>query len=106
VAQHQRALDDGARSYAHASQAQQAFRRRAVLFVASTPPINGLVRALDHGGVDPNDQSTYAQWEERLQQIYAGLLESTPDVFLMRLVGLEDNGHELVRVQRGDHGVQ
>ncbi len=106
VTQQQRALDDGARAYAYASQAQQAFRRRALLFVASTPPISGLVRALDHGGVDPNDQSTYAQWEERLQQIYAGLLESIPDVFLLRLVGLEDNGHELVRVQRGDHGVQ
>jgi PAS domain S-box-containing protein len=106
VTQQQRALDDGARAYAHATQAQQAFRRRALLFVASTPPINGLMRALDNGGVDPDDQSTYAQWEDRLQLVFAGLLESTPDVFLMRLVGLEDNGHELVRVQRGDQGVQ
>ncbi len=106
VTQQQRELDDGARAYAYASQAQQAFRRRAMLFVASTPPIGGLIRALDNGGVDPHDRSSYAQWEDRLQQIFVGLLDSTPDVFLMRLVGLEDNGHELVRVQRGDHGIQ
>jgi PAS domain S-box-containing protein len=106
VARQQRELDDGARAYAHASQAQQGFRRRALLFVASTPPVHGLMRALDNGGVDPHDQSTYAHWETRMQQIFTGLLESTPDVFLARLVGLEDNGHELVRVQRGDHGVQ
>ncbi|MBL0917161.1 MAG: PAS-domain containing protein [Hydrogenophaga sp.] len=102
----QRVLDEGARGYAHASQAQQAFRRRTLLFITSTPPVGGLLRARENGGIDPTDRSTSAQWESRLQQIFIGFLEATPDTFMARLVALEDNGHELVRVQRGDNGVQ
>lgn len=106
MVEHQRALDETARTYVEASQAQQAFRRRSLRFLASTPPIPGIDRALDNGGIDPVDGSSYAHWERRLQQIFTGYLESTPDVFRARYLGVEDGGHERVRVDRTDIGVQ
>ncbi|MBX3609635.1 MAG: PAS-domain containing protein [Hydrogenophaga sp.] len=102
---HQRALDDTARSFSEAAQAQLAFRRKSLHFLASTPPVGGMLRALGNGGVDPQDTSTYAQWETRMVALFEGYLDATPDVVEASFVGLEDDGHELVRVRRDDSGL-
>jgi PAS domain S-box-containing protein len=105
VSDRQRVLDDNARAFANATQAQQAYRRRSLSFIAGAPAVSDALQAIDHGGTDPRGRAAQAQWQARLQQFFVGFLETTPDVYLVRLVSLADGGRELVRVQRNDSGV-
>ncbi len=73
---------------------------RNVAFLAGTPPIEGLIRARAHDGVDPNDGSTEKQWRERLAVIFQQLLANQPYYLQVRYVGRADGGRELVRVER------
>lgn len=74
--------------------------RGDVLFLADTPPILGIHRALERGGVDHVGNSTLEQWEERLQQIFLSFAEARPEYFQIRLIGVQDQGREIVRVER------
>lgn len=74
--------------------------RRDTLFLAGTPPVQGIRRSLAAGGTDPEDGSTDVQWRERLQQIFLAFAETRPAYFQLRLIGAEDQGRELVRVER------
>jgi PAS domain S-box-containing protein len=79
-------------------EAQQA-RRKALVFLANVPPVQGLVRALP-SGVDPQDGSWRETWELRMRQILTAHLNASPEVYRARFVGLADGGRELVRVER------
>ena len=81
-----------------------SFRRKSILFLAETPPIQGIVRARENGGIDPRDGSSLANWEDRLEQIFLAYLQSNPDVFQARLIGIADGGREVVRVERTSTG--
>ncbi len=69
-------------------------------FLAGTPPIRGLARALDQGGIDPFDGSSTEQWKDRLSTIFEEMLYSKASYAQIRLIGLADHGRELVRVER------
>lgn len=73
---------------------------RDVRLMASTPPVQGLIRAQKNGGIDPLDGSTEAQWRERLSTLFRGMLESKPAYLQVRYISGSDNGRELVRVHR------
>ena len=77
-----------------------------VRFLAATPPIQGLRRARAHGGVDPWDASTEEQWKARLVQLFSEMLAAHPSYVQARLVGREDGGRELVRVERTVGGLK
>ncbi|MDR7152642.1 PAS domain S-box-containing protein [Hydrogenophaga palleronii] len=81
---------------------RREFRSRSLRFLASTPPVQGLVRALQNKGIDPTGGSTSAEWEQRLQQIFTGYLGSSPEVRRLRFLHAADNGKELVRVEQRD----
>ena len=76
------------------------------LVVSYTPPIEGLSRARANAGVDPLDGSTEALWRARLERIFAALMAANPEYTQVRLIGIEDNGRELVRVDRTPLGVE
>jgi len=103
-AQHQ--LDAAAKSFADGTQSQRAFRRKSVQFLASTPPVQGLMRTLANGGQDPEDTSDQAQWTRRLEQIFTGYLNTSPDVFRVSLLHLGPDGRELARVERNGMNVE
>lgn len=85
---------------------QQLERLRSdTLFLTGTPPVQGIRRAMAAGGTDPIDGSTVAQWRERLQQIFLAFAETRPEYFQLRLIGVADGGHELVRVERDVNGL-
>ena len=71
-----------------------------VVFLAGTPPIHGIRRALESGGLDRTGGSTLAQWQERLHQIFLSFAEARPEYFQIRLIGVRDNGREIVRVEK------
>ncbi|MDZ7937876.1 MAG: CHASE domain-containing protein [Rhodoferax sp.] len=74
-------------------------RRKTLMFLANTPPIQGLVRA-EKTGLDAQANSTRELWQLRLQQIFSAFLVSNPEIYQARFIGLADGGRELVRVQR------
>ncbi|MBA4211684.1 MAG: hypothetical protein C0449_01250 [Polaromonas sp.] len=102
-AQHRQAaltLQAAVDSLARTAEGKYAERRRSLLFLANTPPVKGLIRALQQGGVDAQESSTTDQWQRRMQQIFAAYLEATPEAYRVRFVGAADEGREIVRVER------
>ena len=80
-------------------------RRKSLRFLADTPPVQGMVRALANDGFDALDQSTLAAWEGRLKRIFTAYLATNPDVFHVRLIGVADGGRELVRLDRREEQI-
>ncbi|MEZ5966082.1 MAG: ATP-binding protein [Planctomycetota bacterium] len=78
--------------------------RRDVRFLARTPPVQGIVRAVGAGGVDPRDGSKLEVWFERLETIFEQLLLNNDSYVQARYIGLADDGRELVRVDRDGPG--
>ena len=71
-------------------------QRRDTLFIARTPPIQGMLRAFKNNNYDEKDKSTYRQWEKRVQEIFIGILKSKPNYLQIRF--LNHNGQELINV--------
>jgi len=76
--------------------------RRDALSIAHYPPIRGLLRSRDAGGIDPIDGSTSALWRSRLESLFATFGSARRDVFKVRLI--DEGGREWVRLQ-GSNGV-
>lgn len=74
--------------------------RRDIRFLYSTPPIKGLTRAANNKGVDATENTTYGQWKTRLEIIFSAFLQNNPDYEQLRIISADENGKELVRVDR------
>lgn len=74
--------------------------RRDIRFLYSTPPIKGLTRAANNNGLDPAQNTTYAQWKSRLEVIFSAFLQNNPDYEQLRVISTNKSGEELVRVDR------
>ncbi|MFZ9252645.1 MAG: PAS domain-containing protein, partial [Hylemonella sp.] len=78
--------------------------KNEALFVAATPPIQGIGRALAAGGRDPLDGTTQQAWLQRLAAIAQAYVTARPELFQVRLIGLADQGRELMRVEQNQAG--
>src|SRR3990167_5044498 len=76
--------------------------RRDVLFLSDTPPVSGIVRATENGGIDPRESDTRETWERRLQEIFSAFAGANPYYYRIRYIGVADGGRELVRVDMRD----
>ena len=76
--------------------------RAEVRLLAQLPPIAGIGRAIAGGGYDAEGQSSQQLWLSRLADIFRAYAESDPNVRQVRLIGIADDGREIVRVER--HG--
>tara|TARA_A200000113_G_scaffold223409_1_gene238975 strand:- start:1795 stop:2199 length:405 start_codon:yes stop_codon:yes gene_type:complete len=72
--------------------------RNDASIVAYTPPINGLIRSMANGDIDPQDGSTTTLWRTRLETIFISIMSDRPHYTQMRYIGIADEGLELVRV--------
>ena len=72
-----------------------------VLFMSKVAPIQGIVRARAHGGIDPTDGSSYDEWVGQLQSLFVDMIEEKPHYMQLRY--LDEAGNELVRVE-GERG--
>ena len=70
------------------------------LFLAGTPPIQGIIRAHQAGGVDPRDGSSERQWRERLATIFERMIRVKRHYLQLRYIGIAGDGLEIVRVDR------
>src|SRR6185436_16659559 len=66
----------------------------------SAVALHGLVRARRSGGIDPVDGVSEKTWRERLASRFVAELEAKPAYAMMRIIGFDDDGRELVRVDR------
>ncbi|MEH6686935.1 MAG: response regulator [Halopseudomonas sabulinigri] len=71
-----------------------------VRFLAKTPPIAGIARAIKNDGYDPQEESSIHIWQSRLETIFKAYTESREDIAQVRLIGTANEGTELVRVER------
>lgn len=67
-----------------------------LLTFSHSPPIQGIIRAVDNGGVDPESNDSFGVWADRLNAIFAAA-EIHKQVY-NQLRYLDENGNELVRV--------
>lgn len=77
-----------------------------VLFLAQTPPVPGLVRAYANNGFDALENTPLSIWERRFTSISTSYLQINPAVYLVRLIGAENNGRELIKIQRNNGVVE
>jgi PAS domain S-box-containing protein len=66
----------------------------------SAAALHGLVRARKAGGTDPADGVSEKIWRDRLASRFVAELEAKPAYAMLRIIGLDDDGRELVRVDR------
>lgn len=67
-----------------------------VLFLSKSPPIQGIIRAREGNGTDKQTNSTYQNWVDRMQVIFASMMEVKP--YYMQLRYIDEKGNELVRL--------
>jgi PAS domain S-box-containing protein len=66
----------------------------------SAAALQGLVRARKAGGTDPVDGVSYTTWRTRIEARLAAELEAKPSYSMFRIIGIDNDGRELVRVDR------
>lgn len=77
--------------------------KRDVLFLASSPPVPGLMRAQKNNGYDPIGQSSTKLWQRRLTSLFTTLLSTNPDYMQVRW--LDAHGKELIKINRDKTGI-
>ncbi len=71
-----------------------------VIFLAETPPVQGMVRALSKWGLDPQTAILHYEWADQLAATFQSFLYSRPSFLRARFISVRDGGRELVRVER------
>jgi PAS domain S-box-containing protein len=66
----------------------------------SAVALRGLVRAREAGGTDPVDGVSEKTWRDRIAGRLAAELEAKPAYSMFRIIGLGNDGREVVRVDR------
>ncbi len=74
--------------------------------ISRTPPIQGMLRSAESNHIDPRDGSTTDQWRERLEAIFASIMNARTSYTQIRYIGAHNDGRELVRVNRHDDGFE
>lgn len=72
-----------------------------LLFLANTPPFQGIIRARSGAGVDEQDTTSYAQWVTRLETIFESLIEKKANYHNIRFI--DQHGDELVSVYHDEN---
>ncbi|WP_158253610.1 response regulator [Chromobacterium alticapitis] len=78
--------------------------QRDARFLSATPPIAGIVRANANHGFDSKENTPLPIWRKRLESIFGAFLQANPEISSLRLIGAQDDGQELLRVERGSLG--
>src|ERR1700686_2312530 len=74
--------------------------RADVVGFSSAVAVEGIIRSRLAGGVDPIDGTSEAVWRARMAARYAAELAAKPSYRSFRIIGRDDGGREIVRVDR------
>jgi PAS domain S-box-containing protein len=78
--------------------------RADVIGFAAAVAVEGIIRSRLAGGVDPVGGTSEAQWRARMAARYVAELAAKPSYREFRVIGLDDGGREIVRVDRAGPG--
>ena len=78
--------------------------RADVVGFASAVAVEGIIRSRLAGGVDPIGGTSEAVWRARMASRYAAELAAKPSYREFRIIGRDDGGREIVRVDRSGPG--
>jgi len=79
--------------------------RGRALVLANSPEVKGLVRARMNSGTDPIEELSEAQWNARLEQVFEEALAGDEAYRQASLIGLRNNGRELVRARNNGDSI-
>ncbi len=77
--------------------------RADVLALADTPALEDIISATRNGGSDPKDRTPLADRLTRLSRSFMSQLKAKPEYDEIRLIGIANNGMELLRVERASN---
>jgi CheY-like chemotaxis protein/HAMP domain-containing protein len=69
-------------------------------FLSNIVGTRGLVRAVSNGGRDPESQLPQSDFEHRLSVVFAEILRSRAEYRQISIVGIADEGKEILRTER------
>lgn len=73
---------------------------RAIDFFHATPPIEGIARAVNNNGIDPQDNTPLELWYARLETILKSYLENNHGIDQARFIVFDEHGSERIRVEQ------
>ncbi len=73
--------------------------------IARSDTVMGYNRAVFGEGYDDRFNMTQALWRERLERNFISLLEQRPEYLQIRYIGIDQDGLEIVRVERTASGI-
>jgi PAS domain S-box-containing protein len=89
-------------SVAQAISSQFQHAHESARFLASVPPIQGIIRARRNDGFDQDGLSSEDFWKQRLRVIFTAFTKVHPDFQSIRYIGMADHGREIVRTTLRD----
>ena len=69
-------------------------------FFATSEGVKGLIRAIEGGGYDDRQNMTSELWRGRLERQFTTAMHDRSAYTTIRVIGIDDGGRELVRVDR------
>jgi PAS domain S-box-containing protein len=93
-------IESHARLLANDLQAYTGGARADAVMFSDRPAVRGMLSAHFNGGIDPVDRLSESAWRARLATLMVAELDSKPSYSQFRLIGIEDGGREIVRVDR------
>ena len=93
-------LEEAARLESHHLLSEIEDIRQQMLFLSRLDALQGILRARLNHGVDPVCNATEAVWKKRLGNTFSDVLNTRPAYFLLRFIGVAEQGREIVRVER------
>jgi methyl-accepting chemotaxis protein len=70
--------------------------QKDLIFLSDVPPVQGIIRAREGGGLDREQNSSYEIWVQRLNGIFKATMKNNSAY--MQLLYLNEKGEEMVRV--------
>ena len=75
--------------------------KKNLLFIRDSDPIQGILRTTRNKyNYDEEQNMHLSSWLSRLTSLFTVMMRQNPSFFQMRLIGVKDNGREIIRVQR------
>ena len=75
------------------------------IFLSQLPSVSGIIRSHRANGYDEQENLTEAAWRRRLAGVFKIVVEQRVPYTQIRFIGVDDNGRELVRVNRAEEQV-
>ncbi len=85
-------------------ESRMSIARADIIGFRSAVALAGIIRAAVNGGVDPIDGASLAEWNKRFARRLTAELGAKPDYLQFRIIGLADDGREILRVDRQGAG--